>query len=136
MMQINMEKYSKYAPAMVRIGMSLVFLWFGWNQLTNTEMWLGVVPESIANFVGAKLVVLLNGWFEIVAGLCLLVGFQTRVVALLLALHLFGIAFSFGWHPIGIRDFGLAIATLSIFFAGADVCCWERRREEVTVKNN
>jgi uncharacterized membrane protein YphA (DoxX/SURF4 family) len=119
-----MNSYSRYAPVIVRIGMSLVFLWFGTNQLMHPTMWAGVVPAWVSAMTpgGASTVVHINGWFEIVAGLCLVVGFQVRLVALLLGLHLLGIASSFGVNsPIGVRDFGLTIATLSIFFAGADV---------------
>ncbi len=116
-----MNKYSSYAPAIVRIGMSLVFLWFGSNQLMDASRWVALVPEWVAQIVGsATLLVHMNGWFEIVAGLCLLVGFQVRIVSLLLGLHLIGIASGFGLTAVGVRDFGLSIATFSIFFAGYD----------------
>ncbi len=112
---------SSYAPVIVRIAMSLVFLWFGINQLSAAGNWIGLVPGWVANLLGgAVTVVRLNGWFEVVAGICLLVGFQLRIVALLLGLHLLGIASSLGFSAIGVRDFGLTLATFSICFAGPD----------------
>jgi uncharacterized membrane protein YphA (DoxX/SURF4 family) len=116
-----MNKYSAYAPVIVRIGMSLVFLWFGYQQLTNTDMWERVVPDFVAGIIDPHTVVLINGVFEIIAGLCLITGFWVRVVAALLTIHLFFIALSFGLSATGIRDFGLTLATLSIVFAGADM---------------
>jgi uncharacterized membrane protein YphA (DoxX/SURF4 family) len=62
----------------------------------------------------------LNGSFEVLFGAMLLLGFYIRPVALLLALHMFQIAFTVGYGEIGVRDFGLAMATASAFFHGAD----------------
>lgn len=102
--------------------MAAVFLCFSYYQFSNPSIWTDFVPTWVAALVAgnAVLLVLLNAWFELVAGLCLLFGFQTRTVALLLSLHLFFIAGSIGLNSLGVRDFGLAIATLSIFFNGFD----------------
>ena len=43
-MVIELKKYQKYAPLVLRIGLSLVFLWFGISQLVNPESFLGYVP--------------------------------------------------------------------------------------------
>lgn len=125
---IIMNKISSYGPILVRVAMSLVFLWFGANQLMHAASWTSVVPGwAAAAFGGASTVVLLNGWFEIVAGLMLLAGFHTRVIALLLGLHLIGIAGGFGLSALGVRDWGLCLATLSIFFTGPDIWCIDRK---------
>ena len=122
------KNLSAYGPVLLRIAMSLVFLWFGANQFLHTPMWTGVVPDWVASLTGsATMVVCLNAWFEIVAGLLLLVGFHTRIVALLLGLHLIGIAGGFGLSAIGVRDWGLCLATLSVFFNGYDMWCVDRR---------
>lgn len=112
-----------YAPVLLRLGMGVVFLFFSYYQFNDPSLWTGIVPKEItAIFAGnAIMLVLMNAWFELVAGICLLIGFQVRTVALLLALHLFGIASTIGISPLGIRDFGLSVATLSIFFAGYDM---------------
>jgi len=117
------------APIIIRIGMGIVFMFFSYYQFSDPSIWTGFVPHSVAAIFGgnATLLVLLNAWFELIAGLCLLAGFQTRIVAFLLALHLFGITATIGISPLGIRDLGLAVATLSIVFAGSDLISIDRK---------
>ncbi len=124
----------------MRIGLSLVFLCFAYFQFSNPMQWTGFVPKAVSGVFGMSSVVLvmLNAWFELVAGLALITGFQTRIVSLLLALHLFGIAATIGFSPLGVRDIGLSIATLSIFLAGADFLtldAWFAAKKSATVPN-
>jgi uncharacterized membrane protein YphA (DoxX/SURF4 family) len=78
-------------------------------------------------FGGAPVVIKLNGWLEVILGLLLLLGIWVRPVALVLALNLFSIASTFGLAPTGVRDFGLAITTFSIFLRGSDMWSLGRR---------
>ena len=118
------EKFAKltsYAPTVVRVGVSLVFLWFGSSQLSDVQAWTAWLPAWTAMLpIGAETLVRLNGSFEVLFGALLLLGFYIRPVALLLALHMFQIAFMMGYGEIGVRDFGLAMATTSVFLHGAD----------------
>ena len=114
-----MNNTQRWAPVIIRVALSLVFLWFGTQQLMNPQQWTSFIPPFIT-FISALKMVILNGWFEVVFGTSLLVGFHVRITSLLLCLHLFGIAFSMGLSPIGVRDFGLAFAVLSIFLNGKD----------------
>lgn len=114
-----------FAPVVLRVGLSLVFLWFGTEQISNTEVWTGLIPEwitSVSGFPPASLV-LFNGIFEILFGLLLLLGIFTRTTSLVLALHLFSIMFTVGYNDVGVRDFGLAMATLAVFLNGPDLWC-------------
>ena len=61
-------------------------------------------------------------------GLLLLFGWQTRIVALLLALHLFDIMWTVGYGEIGVRDFGLAMGTLVVFMNGPDLFCVQEKK--------
>src|SRR3989344_4463620 len=70
--------------------------------------------------LGPELVVLLNGAFETLLGVCLAFGLFVRYAALALALHLFVIIFEIGLTAIGVRDFGLALATLALALYGSD----------------
>lgn len=117
----KLAKLSAYAPIVVRIGISLVFLWFGSSQIGNPEAWVRLLPDwtSFLPFEPATLIQA-NGIFEIVFGALLLLGVYVRPVALLLALHMFNIVFTVGYNGIGVRDFGLAMATTAIFLYGAD----------------
>ena len=114
------QQMEKFAPILLRIGMAVVIVWFGVQQMQNPSPWIHFLPSWIGSLpIAPQTFVLLNGWFEVTFGLALLAGLYTRFVALLLGLHLLGIAASIGYGPLGVRDFGLAIATLTVFLAGA-----------------
>ncbi len=120
------QKLSSWAPLVLRLGMAAVVGWFGISQVYSPDDWVGVVPQWASNLSGLSnfLIVSINGWFEIIAALLLVLGFWVRWVGLLLSAHLFVIASSFGiTSPTGIRDFGLSFALLAIFFAGQDKHC-------------
>lgn len=123
-----LENMKCSAPTVVRVALSIVFLWFGSQQLLHTSMWTSLIPQEAMSLSGmsAELLVHLNGSFEIVFGLCMLLGFFTRISALLLGLHLLGIMFTIGYNSVGVRDFGLSFATLSTFLYGPD--CWSLDR--------
>ena len=112
-----MYKLRKFAPLVLRAGIALVFLWFGYQQITDPSAWVGMIPEWYTSTfnLSAQTLVLINGWFEIVFGALLLLGFKTKLVSFLLTLHMFHITYTVGYNGIGVRDFGLAMATLSIF---------------------
>lgn len=100
--------------------MSVVVLWFGAQQLLDASTWVGVLPAWTEGLsINPITLILLNGWFEVIFGLALLFGFYTRIVALLLALHLFNIVLTVGYNDIGVRDFGLAVSTLAVFLFGS-----------------
>lgn len=121
---INEQQWKQYAPSIVRIGISIVFLWFGLNQIFSGDDFLGYLPTFVNSLPLQPLTfILLNGIFEVVFGLLLIVGLLTRISALLLGLHLLGIIFSLGYNEIAVRDFGLMIATVSVFIHGNDKWC-------------
>lgn len=108
-------KMQKWGFRILRIGLALIFIWFGKEQLMNPGSWIGYVPswaESI--FPNTEKLVLLNGLFELVAAFLLIMNVFTRVVALILAVHLLVIALAIGINPVGVRDIGLSIAALSL----------------------
>lgn len=111
-----MKKLQQYASPTLRISLALVFLWFSINQFIDPSSWEGMVPLWIPDLgISTRLVILANATFELIFGLLLLFNIYTRLAALLLALHLAGITISLGFNSIGVRDFGLTLATFSIF---------------------
>ncbi|MBI3032487.1 DoxX family protein [Candidatus Woesearchaeota archaeon] len=121
---INTEKWKEYAPCLVRIGVSLVFLWFGLNQVFDPSSFLGYLPDFATTLPLPPLVlIMINGIFEIILAVLLVLGLCTRIAALLLALHLVGIIISLGYNEIAVRDFGLMLATLSVCLSGNDNLC-------------
>ena len=119
-----MQKYAFYlkmfAPTVLRVGMVGIVIWFGSQELLHPLMWQGYIPESVVTMshLNANILVHINGIFEVIFGLALLLGIQTRFVAFLLTIHMFDIAYVVGYSPMGMRDLGLSIALLSVFMQG------------------
>ena len=130
---INKREQTK---AILRISMSLVFLYFGYQQISSPDSWIGFVPEFLTkSFLTPNNLVLANGILEISLGIFMILGLYTRFASLILSLHLFGIAFSIGYVPTGVRDFGLAFATLVVFLNGADIYTLDKKFRKVKVNN-
>jgi len=141
-----LKRMQVYAPSIVRIAVSFVFLWFGVNQLFFPNDFMGYLPAwtmqdqmGMEHMLHTTVVMMhatpsglliMNGLLEIVLGVLLLLGVFTRISALLLGLHLLGITLTLGYNEIAIRDFGLSFATLSIFFQGPDKLCWDVWRKK------
>jgi uncharacterized membrane protein YphA (DoxX/SURF4 family) len=129
---MNIEKYSKYSPVVLRIGISLVFLWFGINQIFFPETFLGYLPGWAIKSIqmmhmqiayvpsSAYFLIYLNGVLEVIFGTFLLLGLFTRVSSLIFSIHLAGIAITLGYNDVSIRDYGLAIAAFCVFLNGSD----------------
>ncbi len=99
---------------LLRFGYVILFAWFGVMQLLYPQMWLSYLPEWIGYLpIPGEMLVTLNGWFEIIAAIMLLVGVQTRIISFILGLHLFFIAYTAG-GAVGMRDFVLGILGVSI----------------------
>jgi len=112
---------NKYAKPLLRITLALIYLYFGYSQISSPDTWSSFVPEFLTStFIIANNIVIMNAILELTLGTFLLIGLYTRFSSLVLSLHLFVISFSIGFLPTGIRDFGLAIATLVIFLNGPD----------------
>ncbi len=118
------EKISRYSPVLLRAGLATVFLWFGFSQMKNPSQWTGLIPEYTSSIpISPEIMIYLNGSFEIIFAILLLLGLFTRFTSLLLSLHVFHIVTIVGYGAIGARDLALALATLSIFLHGADEFC-------------
>ncbi len=124
------EGIKVYGPILTRIGIGIVFLWFGINQLINPEDFLSYLPEFLFAMDSAKMILLVNGIFEIVLSTFLLIGLFVRPVSLLLSIHLLAIVISLGYNDIAVRDFGLMIVTFATFLGGADKWSLDYRRNK------
>ncbi len=115
-----MRSCDHVVPVVLRLGLAVVFLWFGAQQLADPLSWTGYVPIWTENpWITAETIIRLNGFSEIVAAGLLITGFWVRPVAALLALHMFMIALEAG-GAVGMRDFGLAVACLALALSTAD----------------
>ena len=122
-----MEIKPEYGKIILRLSISVVFLWFGLNQLFNFSDWVGFVPVFLTSILSAKILVMINGSLELILGLFMLSGLYLRFSSFILAIHLFFISLSLGYTALAVRDFGLAFATLAIFFLGPDDWCLDKR---------
>ena len=102
----------------LRIGLGLVFIWFGYSGLTNTAMWVNLVPAWTLSIAPAATLVKLHGAFELIGGLLLCAGLWTRWVSGLLLLDLLNTITLLPYGPIMVRDVGLAISLLSVYLYG------------------
>ncbi len=118
----------KYGPILLRYGLSAVFLWFGLNQILFPSEWLAWLPGWVHSLpISATMFVITNGIIEVLLGILLIAGLFTRLVALALGFHLLGIAFTVGYNDIGVRDFGLSLAVLSVSLRGPDAWCLDQK---------
>lgn len=108
----------EWGVTILRLGLAVVFLWFGMSQLIDGINWVSWVPEWAVNLlhIPPAMIVLANGLFEVGAGSLLALNIWTRWVALVLALHLLVITIEIGATAVGVRDFGLTMATLALVF--------------------
>jgi uncharacterized membrane protein YphA (DoxX/SURF4 family) len=126
---MDYNKMKDNAPAVLRISLSLVFLWFGLTNLFNPEALVGYLSPAIRNIIpfAPTTFMILTGIFEVVFGILLLLGLFTRLAALLFTIHVLGIAISLGYNDIAIRDIGLAAAVFAVFLRGRDKLCLDNK---------
>ena len=118
------------AGAVLRYGIGAVILWFSIQQFIHNSAYIGFIPNSIVSIthINATILVFFNGLFELIFSLLLILGWQTRIVALLLALHMFDIMWVVGYGDIGVRDFGIAVGILVVFMNGSDLFCIQQKK--------
>jgi len=124
-MQNFFKKYTSYSPSVLRIGISLIILWFGFTQLFNPEWGLSWLPSwTQAIPLEPLTIITLNGIAEIILGILLLTGFLIRISSGLLILHLLTIViFGIGYNDVAIRDIGIIFALVAVFLHGKDKLC-------------
>jgi uncharacterized membrane protein YphA (DoxX/SURF4 family) len=139
------EKNQKYSVTIIRLGIALVLLWFGINQMLDSGSFIGYVPPwamphpahmmhfppiHAAHDAGfdVNLMIRANGLLETIIGLFLLVGLYTRAFAFVATIHLFIISISLGYNDVAIRDFGLTLMALSLVFSGAGVLSFDNKK--------
>jgi uncharacterized membrane protein YphA (DoxX/SURF4 family) len=117
-LKLNKEDIGIY---ILRLGLAIVFLYFGIFQILDQSKWIYFVPDRFFNFYISEIlkskIVFLNGIFDTVIALSLISGLFIKIFSFLGFIHLISITiFSLGFEPSGIRDLGLAFAMLSLFF--------------------
>ena len=116
-------KNKNYSIPIIRIGLALVLLWFGIDEIINPENWFGYIPSWLTSILPLDIgtFIIMNGIFEIIVGFLLLIGLHTRIIAFIAALHLLSITIAVGYNDIAVRDFGLTLMAVSLIFSGAGI---------------
>ncbi len=86
-----------------RILLSAMFIMAGVTKLPDISQTAGMIAN--AGLPASAILAYLAAAFEIIAGLCILIGFQTKITAYLLALFCLFTAFMFHSGAINIPDF-------------------------------
>ena len=97
-----------------RVLLSVMFVMSGFEKLGDPTGTAGMITQ--AGFPAATALAYLAGLFELVAGLAVLVGFQVRIAAILLALFCVFTGLVFHSGAINIPDFPPAANGMLTFF--------------------
>lgn len=111
-------RYGRYGLSylLLRLGLGIVFLWIGIDILRHPDVWLRFVPESLPFGIPQQVGLQINGFFDILLGILLIVRVFPKITLTLAALHLAGILLTHGVDAITIRDAGLLGGVLALLF--------------------
>ena len=102
------------------IGLGFVFLYFGIEKFVHPSMWLLWIPDWMNGLFGLKADLWLKiiGITEIIIAVALLmpIRFLQQIASIAAALHLVGILTQVGWNDVGVRDIGLLMMAVALFF--------------------
>ncbi|TFF24933.1 DoxX family protein [Jiella endophytica] len=113
-----------------RVLLSAIFIVSGFGKLTGAEGFAGFL--SSLNFPAPLAMAYLVGAFELVAGLAVLVGFQTRIVGIALALFCVatGILVHAGDQTVLLKNIAMAGGFLVLAGSGAGSIAIDKSRRE------
>ncbi len=119
------EQHSHYGTLVARIGIGLVFLWFGVDKFIHVTNWIGWIPDWMARIIPISLIyfMYLQGAIEAIIGILMIVGYKVRFASLVAVITLFGVEIAMigtGQTEMMLRDGGLLAASLSLFFTGSN----------------
>lgn len=109
---------TKTSYLLLRIGLAIVFVWFGIHQLLVPGQWTAWIPEWFLSLglVDAITFIRIHAAINVVFGILLGLGKYTRWVAAAVALWLFDIIVVNGFTLETTRDIGLLCAALALVF--------------------
>lgn len=115
-----LEKKKDLVPFLLRIGLGIIFFWFGITKFTNIELWYSFIPPWLESLlpISVKMFLYIQGVIETLIGLFLIFGIFVRKSAFLAALILIVIIITVGFNDISLRDFGLLMIAISLMILG------------------
>ena len=102
------------------VGLAFVFLYFGVDKFTHPKTWIGWMPDGMNGMMGMRN----NGWMQIVAVTEIIIAIMflvpvrsiQRTASVFGSLHLLAILTQVGWNDIAVRDIGLLLMSVSVWF--------------------
>lgn len=115
-----LEKQKKYVSLLLRLGLGVIFFWFGLTKFTNIESWYSFIPPWLESLLPISVNIFLysQGVIETLIGLLLILGIYVRKSAFLAALILITIIFTLGFNDLALRDFGLLMISICLMMLG------------------
>ncbi|MFQ5881763.1 MAG: DoxX family membrane protein [Candidatus Methylomirabilales bacterium] len=100
----------------VRLGLAVVFLWFGVDKFLAPEAWVGWIPSWLFGLLGGwqNPFLYLLGGAEVLVGLSFLTGWYLTPAAMASSIFLAAVILSMGFSDIVVRDIGLLGSALSL----------------------
>lgn len=120
-MRFNFEKLKGFVPLLLRLGLGIIFFWFGFTKFTDLDFWMGFIPpwmESILP-ISVNSFLYIQGFIETLIGILLIIGLLVRLSAFVAALILITIILTLGFNDLALRDFGLLMMALSLTILGS-----------------
>ena len=109
------ERMEYYAPSLLRMGLALVYLWFGISQIMSPLLFTQYIPDFLTALLdNSELIVLSSGIIVSLLGLLLLLGLMTKIVAWILVFHMIIVLNGIGYNSMGVKSFGILIGTITI----------------------
>ncbi len=105
---------------LLRLGLGIVFIWFGIDKFFRPELWTGWIPQFLLEllFFDVNVFLYITGVFEVAAGALIAVGLFTRITAGICAAFLFLIVLTSIGGEVLVRDIGLMFLALGIMILG------------------
>jgi len=100
------------AQLLVRLGLALVFIWFGIDKFVHPDFWLVQAPKVLQGY-GHNFIFLL-GLIELVVGLVLLSKHFRWGAFVASGMLAFIIVVVLGFNDVAVRDLGLLLCALSL----------------------
>lgn len=113
---------TRYSYLFLRLGLAIVFLWFGADKIVHPQYWLDAwVPSWLSNAgnrfgISGIQLVYVNGVFEILVGLSLVSTVFIKFFSLLAIVFLIAIIMVNGFNEVIVRDIGLIGGFLALVF--------------------
>lgn len=101
----------------LRIGMGITFFWIGILIFQHPDAWANFLSPWFVKLLPFSPIHLMEftSILDILIGVFFILGFFTRVVAMVATIHLVGILISSGITETTIRDVGLLGGTVALF---------------------